>query len=244
MDVPYFHLIPLSPLDQVNLPPASFLLVQEALVLVSTFGWTAAYVLYCRQAFLDRSYGVPLITLVLNTAWEVVFGLIVPPSNDMVFVAGPWTILEAILIYATIKHGAVEWKHTPLVANNLWWILPSSVVISCGFYLAFIQSFEEFRNALIASALINQLCTSVGAVLHLSKGNTRGHSLGIWVTRTNGTFWTVVAHYWQMIHYPQDHPLNLLPVIQYGMWVFLACDFILYPITYFHVSRLEKKKLT
>ena len=58
--------------------------------------------------------------------------------------------------------------------------------------------------------------------------------------RTNGTFWTVMCHYWQMTHYPQDHYFNFSPIVQYGMWIFEACDFIIYPIVYYYVSQRER----
>ena len=55
--------LPLSPIDRLNQPPLYYLQVQDGLILlVSTF-WTVAYVLYVRQAFRDKSYGMPLLCL-------------------------------------------------------------------------------------------------------------------------------------------------------------------------------------
>ncbi|KEY71947.1 hypothetical protein S7711_07096 [Stachybotrys chartarum IBT 7711] len=237
-----FHL-PLTALDQINQPPLWFLQVQDAMTVTFTLSWTTAYILYVRQAFKDKSYGVPLLTLWLNTAWEIMFGIVCAGSTGLIFVAGPWVLLEIALIYATIKYGSIEWRHSPLVANNLWWMIPAAQPVACGFYYALMQSFnkEKPQDSIIMSALANQVFTSIGAVLHLiSKGNTKGHSVGIWFWRTNGTFWTVMCHYWQMTHYPQDHYFNFSPIVQYGMWIFEACDFIIYPIVYYYVSQRER----
>lgn len=57
-----FHL-PLSPLDRRNQPPVYYLQVQDALILISSLLWTVAYALYVRQAFRDKSYGMPLLCL-------------------------------------------------------------------------------------------------------------------------------------------------------------------------------------
>ena len=59
-----FHL-PLNPVDRLNQPPAYYLTVQDGLILVSSALWTVAYVLYIRQAFRDKSYGMPLLCLYL-----------------------------------------------------------------------------------------------------------------------------------------------------------------------------------
>lgn len=202
------------------------------------------------------------------------FGIVCAGSTGLIFVAGPWVLLEIALIYATIKYGSIEWRHSPLVANNLWWMIPAAQPVACGFYYALMQSFnkEKPQDSIIMSALANQVFTSIGAVLHLiSKGNTKGHSVGIWYVwhfrqqtwvlrplsllclsffltcyidrfwRTNGTFWTVMCHYWQMTHYPQDHYFNFSPIVQYGMWIFEACDFVIYPIVYYYVSQRERE---
>lgn len=60
-----FHL-PLTALDQINQPPLWFLQVQDAMTITFTLSWTTAYILYVRQAFKDKSYGVPLLTLYVS----------------------------------------------------------------------------------------------------------------------------------------------------------------------------------
>lgn len=55
--------LPLNPIDTLNQPPVYYLQVQDALILVSSWMWTISYILYVRQAFRDKSYGMPLVCL-------------------------------------------------------------------------------------------------------------------------------------------------------------------------------------
>ncbi|KFA66246.1 hypothetical protein S40285_10642 [Stachybotrys chlorohalonatus IBT 40285] len=59
--------LPLNPLDQINQPPLEFLQVQDGLLLIVGVFWTTSYILSCRDAFRDRSYGIPLLTLFFRT---------------------------------------------------------------------------------------------------------------------------------------------------------------------------------
>jgi paspaline synthase len=55
--------LPLNAVDRVNRPPVFYLTVQDGLILTSSFLWTISYLLYVRQAFRDRNYGMPLVPL-------------------------------------------------------------------------------------------------------------------------------------------------------------------------------------
>ena len=57
-----FHL-PLSPIDAVNKPPLHFLWVQDGLILTMGSLWSIAYILYIRESFRDKSYGMPIVAL-------------------------------------------------------------------------------------------------------------------------------------------------------------------------------------
>lgn len=57
-----YHL-PLSPVDRAIQPPVYYLQVQDSLILSVSIFWTIAYVLYVRQGYRDKSYGMPLFAL-------------------------------------------------------------------------------------------------------------------------------------------------------------------------------------
>ena len=57
---------PLNSVDIVNKPPLHFLQIQDGLQILSGFTWTVAYVLYVKQSYKDRSYGMPIIALCVS----------------------------------------------------------------------------------------------------------------------------------------------------------------------------------
>lgn len=57
-----YHL-PLSPVDRAIQPPVYYLQVQDSLILSVSIFWTIAYILYVRQGYRDKSYGMPLFAL-------------------------------------------------------------------------------------------------------------------------------------------------------------------------------------
>jgi hypothetical protein len=57
--------------------------------------WTAAYVLYVRQARRDHSYGMPLAALVLNLSWEFVYTFLWPVHGVGRIFHFPWLFVDA-----------------------------------------------------------------------------------------------------------------------------------------------------
>jgi len=55
----------MAPANQVDMPyaPLWFQHTQNGLILASAILWSVAYAFYVRQAFRDRSYGMPILAL-------------------------------------------------------------------------------------------------------------------------------------------------------------------------------------
>lgn len=196
-----FHL-PLNPVDRVNKPPAYYLQVQDALILISSVLWTVAYCLYVRQAFRDKSYGMPLLCLYLciqthpilpvedadfrrydrwaNVAWEFLFGVVAPVSVGQTIAFVPWLIIDVGIVYTTWLFGPDQWEQAPWIGNNMGWIVFFGIVLMTVLFWTFIKTFGV--NA--ASFYIgygDQLLISISSVAQLlSRDNTSGHSMGIW----------------------------------------------------------------
>lgn len=69
--------LPLNDIDAQNNPPLWFLWIQDGMNLACGALWSTAYVLYIRQSFRDKSYGMPLLSLSV----EPTLGCPSPPSN-------------------------------------------------------------------------------------------------------------------------------------------------------------------
>ncbi|KAL9090709.1 MAG: hypothetical protein Q9165_005197 [Trypethelium subeluteriae] len=90
--------------------------------------WTVSYILYVRESFRSRSYGMPVFALALNISWELVYALYVTETALEKIVFTLWLIIDCGMVYSTIKYAKYEWTHSPKIADNIGSILTLMVV--------------------------------------------------------------------------------------------------------------------
>ncbi|RYP61969.1 hypothetical protein DL770_009670 [Monosporascus sp. CRB-9-2] len=190
--------LPLSPIDRANQPPLYYLQVQDSLILLTSCLWTVAYVLYVRQAFRDKSYGMPLVCLCANIAWEFLFGVAVPTSAAQTVAFVPWLLIDVGIVYTTSRFGRDQWKQAPFVANNMGLILTSGILFMIACFWAFIGT-VGLDAASFYIGYGDQLLIGTTSVAQLiSRNNTSGHSWGIWFYRATGTFVSILLFAWRV----------------------------------------------
>jgi paspaline synthase len=150
-------------------------------ILLMGVGWAINYTGMLHKSFQDRTYGMAIMPLCSNIAWEVVYGLIYPSPNPIeqgVFLVG--LFIDFAIIYAAIRFSPNEWTHAPLVRDNLLWIFLFGIV---GFTTGFLALAAEIGPALAYTwgAVFCQLLLSLGAICQLlCRCSTRGASYTIW----------------------------------------------------------------
>ena len=104
----------------------------------------------------------------------------VPTSAAQTVAFVPWLVIDIGIVYTTWQFGRDQWKHAPLVANNMGWILTSGTVSMIVLFWTFIQT-VGLDAASFYIGYGDQLLISLTSVAQLmSRDNTSGHSLGIW----------------------------------------------------------------
>lgn len=167
-----------------EIPPNDHVMVvSNILTALSGVLWSASYILLALKAFNDKSYGMPIYSLCLNITWEGVYGFVYGPDvfNQVVF--AQWMLVDVFLLVATIKFGASAWSHTPIVANNLGWIILTACIICLWAQLAVAAVLVPAigRKVVFFTSWALQVVISVGSVEQImSRGNTNGHSWSIW----------------------------------------------------------------
>lgn len=122
--------------------------------------WAIAYVLIIRQCFLQHTYGLPLVAIVMNFTWELQYSLVQPPrrddgSVDMVKAAIilAWAALDVVIIWQLFRYGRAEQaiddirEHFPL-------IVVGSLLLAAAGNLAFAR-FHPDEAAPLSGLIIN-----------------------------------------------------------------------------------------
>ncbi|KAK9778267.1 hypothetical protein SCAR479_05237 [Seiridium cardinale] len=100
--------------------------------------WDLAYILMTRRSLQTRSYGMPILGLVINISWEIVYGFYVAETalEKSGFIL--WLILDLGLVYTTIRFAPEDWSSTsPWVGSHMAGILGALLVIGCWGHYAF-----------------------------------------------------------------------------------------------------------
>lgn len=131
--------------------------------------WTAAYVLYVRQARRDQSYGMPLGALVLNLSWEFVYTFLWPVHGVGRIFHFPWVFVDvwvtmplkmleidwecvlltiSLLLAETIKNGPRMWQDSsPIVAQNFSIIVTTCVLLALATQWSFAHQFSKSNSS-------------------------------------------------------------------------------------------------
>lgn len=206
-------------------------------------GYTICYILMTRQSIRDRTYAMPLFTLALNFAWELIFALFVAVEGRELGIFTVWMIIDLGLVYALVKYGANEWEHAPIVGRHIgkiftvmlawwcvvlyavsaWWIDPVNPVNPKeGKAYKGVKGIDTdelgYWTALIAQVVLSFMSLAQIVV----RQNSGGSSYGIWATRFVGSLSGLNLNYgycWWV--WPEAHGYVAQPfaVVMMVSWV-------------------------
>ena len=187
------------------------------MILISGIAWTITYIGLIYRGFRDRTFGMPLIALALNIAWEFVFSFVYPPDEAYILVVNcVWFLFDVVIAYTFLRFGYSYWKEAFGVSKATF---RSMFVLAVGGALLIMLTGAEFfgglggffRDSPVEAsrfiACLQNLVMSVGflAMLWLRRSSA-GQSLLIAVSKTIGTSLTVGIFYlsdhrdnWQFI---------------------------------------------
>ncbi|KAM0320764.1 hypothetical protein ACHAO8_000055 [Botrytis cinerea] len=239
--MPFDIHLPLNAIDTINQPPLHYLQVQDTLILSTGLFWTIAYILYIRQAYRDESYGMPIVALCANIGWEIVYGFRLPFTLTQILVFVPWLIIDAFLVYTTMKFGPNQWNHAPMVSQNLKTILGGGIGTMVVLHWAFAETFRDDMDAMFWSAFVLQMVLGISSVAQLmERGHKGGHSIEIWFCRFIGSASAILTYCWRYVYYPKDYTVVGTPLTAF---LFVAAELadLYYPIVFKHLGARDAK---
>jgi hypothetical protein len=202
----------------------------ELPILLSGIAWTVTYIALVYRGLKDKSYGMPLVPLALNFAWETTFSFIYPPDNTLYLVTiinSIWMICDIGIITTFVLYGYIHFYKSYKISKNLWYLLTLiTFLISFGIMITggkFFAQFEQyFRNNIFEGAkfiaFIQNLVISVCFVLMFwQRQSSEGQSFTIAWSKWLGTSMTVGLYYLFLDHNGEDTSL---------MFIFMLAIFV------------------
>ncbi|WP_343613158.1 hypothetical protein [Flavobacterium sp.] len=95
--------------------------------------WIVAYILILYKGLRDKTYGMPLVPLVLNFSYEFVYSFC-HPVNKMFNI--PWFLLDLGIVYTYFKYGYPYFNKFYLIGKKEWYLVSMFTFIS-GFLITF-----------------------------------------------------------------------------------------------------------
>lgn len=121
-----------------------------ATALLSGVFWLIAYILIIYRGFKDKSYGMPVVALCGNLAWEIIFGLGIESGCPASWASCPsaviqsrnfiWMLFDFVILYTVLKYGRHYFTH-PFVKKNFTWIVLGGIVAA---FLILYTAIQEF----------------------------------------------------------------------------------------------------
>ncbi|GAB3975290.1 hypothetical protein GCM10029978_059050 [Actinoallomurus acanthiterrae] len=157
--------------------------------------WTVAYILIIREGGRSRVYGMPIVALSANLAWEFFYTFVaLPPHHDPVKLAAQfvvnfvWFAFDLVILWQTLRYGPAQFS----------WLV--SWCGRAGFYAMFAASLaitgatvvllnEEFHDVYGVRASFVQNLAMSGLFLGMlnARRSLAGQSLGIALSKMGGT---------------------------------------------------------
>ncbi|OOF99087.1 hypothetical protein ASPCADRAFT_41863 [Aspergillus carbonarius ITEM 5010] len=177
-------------------------------------GWVVHYLHMAYTSFKDQTYCMSIAGLCANLAWELVYCILYPAKGFVeraAFLLG--LSLDFGVFYAAMKNAPNEWHHSTIFGP---------------------------AHAYTWGAVVCQLLISIGDVFQLlSRGNTRGTSWTLWISRFFGSASAVGFALVRYYRWPAAFSWLNCPIILWSVSIFFLSE-ILYGVLFFIVQRHEE----
>lgn len=155
------------------------------LMLGGGFFWSLTYILIIRRGFLDRTYGMPMVGLCANLAWEFIFTLVLPHVKPYIYTNWAWLLLDIVIFAQFVKFGRSEFPN-PSTMRFCLMVLATLIVSFCAVLFISIEFDDTYHGAYAAFG--SNLMMSILFVTMLSRRNrVRGQSIYIAISKMLGS---------------------------------------------------------
>ncbi len=199
-------------------------------VLASGIAWTITYAALVYRGFKDKSFGMPMIPLALNIAWEIVFAFIYVPAGDggmKTVIHTVWAVLDSLIVITFLMYGYKYFEKQYKISKSVFYfsslfafVVSMLIMLLGGPFLKNLMPYfkgEMFETAKFIALFQNLVISASIVSMFYSRRSIEGQSFTIAWSKWLGTSMTVGISYlfW-------EHPDNW-----YFMGVIIGAIFIL-----------------
>lgn len=154
--------------------------------------WGVAYVLIIKQCFKERSYGLPLLAICMNFAWELMASFVFPnPVPLWHFFDRAWLLLDIPIVFQLWRWGAKEERIGEIRKHFHAVLVLTFLLCAVGLY-TFVDTYRD-RLGLMASFCINLTMSVLFLFLYFDRRpSMRGISKGAAICKGLGTAFTSI----------------------------------------------------
>ena len=154
--------------------------------------WVAAYAFILARCFKDRTYGLPLVAICLNFAWELLASFV---FENPVFLwhlfDRLWLGIDVLLVYQLLRWGKAE-QTIPEIRRYFYTVVGVTFAIGVWGQYAFVDSYRD-RLGLVAAFGVNLIMSVSFIWFYFARRETsRGVSRAGAVCKMLGTLGTSV----------------------------------------------------
>ncbi|MFN2138064.1 MAG: hypothetical protein ACK2UK_19060 [Candidatus Promineifilaceae bacterium] len=111
--------------------------------------WLIAYLLIIYRGFKDHSYGMPVVALIGNLAWEIIFGLGIETGCPATWSSCPgtliqvrnfiWMLFDFVILYTVLKYGRQYF--TGFLQKYFYAIVFGGIAVALALIYSIVQEF-------------------------------------------------------------------------------------------------------
>lgn len=154
--------------------------------------WIITYILIIIRGFLDKSYGMPMVALCANIAWEFIFTFVFPHSGPQKIITLIWFLLDVIILMQYLVYGPKE-KRKVISVKYFYASFFITLVFSFLIIMAMTFEFNDIEGKYAAFA--QNLMMSGLFISLLLRGNRSGQSISIAIFKMLGSLCAAIAFY-------------------------------------------------
>lgn len=156
--------------------------------------WIITYILIIIRGFLDKSYGMPMVALCANIAWEFIFTFVFPHSGPQQLITLIWFLLDVIILMQYLMYGPKETLKKGLSVKYFYASFLIALVCSFLIIIAMSIEFNDIEGKYAAFGQ-NLMMSGLFISLLLSRGNRSGQSISIAIFKMLGSLCAAIAFY-------------------------------------------------